>query len=176
MDRDVCLDLCCGRGGWATGFSAVGYRVIGVDIVPQPGYPGEFILQDVRTLDGSRWRGFVDVIVASPPCLEFSRHDQPWTRKRNPPEPSLELIHTIYHLRDQIQPKFFILENVRGAQKWLGRATIHRGPYYLWGGVFMLSQMKFPRKMDISRDRPSERARIPFQLAYQVGLLCKNVE
>jgi len=55
-------------------------------------------------------------------------------------------------------------------------AIIHRGPYYLWGDVFILSPMKFPHKTDIRRDRPTERARIPFQLAYQVALLCKSTK
>jgi len=170
----LCLDFFCGKGGWATGFLAAGYRVIGIDIVPQPQYPGEFIQQDARTVDGRRWRGFVDVIVASPPCLEFTRHMLPWTKKRNPPQPSLELVQTTYRLRDEIQPRFFILENVREAQRWLGKATIHRGPYYLWGDVFLLSKMSFPKKESLSSTQAAERSRIPFQLAYQVALLCKS--
>lgn len=176
MTGEVCLDLYCGLGGWAAGFIAAGYRVIGVDIVSQPEYPGEFILQDVRTLNGLKWRGFVDVIVASPPCTEFTKLDIPFNRPLNPSFPDLELVQVAYWLRDEIQPRRFILENVRGAQKWLGKAIIHRGPYYLWGDVFILSPMKFPHKTDIRRDRPTERARIPFQLAYQVALLCKSTK
>lgn len=174
MREGVCLDLYCGLGGWADGFIAAGYRTIGIDIVPQPNYPGEFILQDIRTLDGARWRGFVDVIVASPPCREFSRLDIPFNRPFTPSFPNLELVQDAYRLRDEIQPRRFVLENVRGAQKWIGKAIIHRGPYYLWGDVFMLSPMKFKHKSRLSSGARDERARIPFQLAYQVALLCKN--
>lgn len=170
----TCLDLFCGLGGWAEGFMAAGFRVIGIDINPQPQYPSEFIQQDIRTLNGHRWRSFVDVIVASPPCQEFSRHDMPWTKKHNPPPPSLELVMTTYRLQQQIQPRYFILENVRGAQPWLGKATIHRGPYYLWGDVILLSKMVFPHKESLSSNQAARRSRIPFNLAYQVALLCKQ--
>ena len=46
---------------------AAGFRCVGVDVVASPLYRGELVLQDIRTLDGTRWRGFIDVLVASPP-------------------------------------------------------------------------------------------------------------
>lgn len=83
----LCIDLFCGLGGWAEGFLAEGYDVIGFDIERRP-YPGQLVLQDVTTLHGSQFRNAA-VIVASPPCEEFTRHMMPWTKRRNPPEPSL---------------------------------------------------------------------------------------
>ena len=66
--------------------------MIGYDIAQRgPIPPGcRLILQDVRTIDG-HYLSRANLIVASPPCDEFSRHDQPWTRARNPPPPDLSL-------------------------------------------------------------------------------------
>ena len=71
--KPLCIDLFCGLGGWAEGFLAEGYRVVGFDIDPRFAvvYPGEFVLQDVRTLDGRRFRD-ARCIVASPPCQGWS--------------------------------------------------------------------------------------------------------
>ncbi len=42
-----------------------------------------------------------------------------------------------------------IVENVRGAQKWVGRAKWHYGSYYLWGDVPAL--MPMTRTMRIAK-------------------------
>jgi 23S rRNA C2498 (ribose-2'-O)-methylase RlmM len=47
------VDLCCGKGGWTRALMARGYRVVGFDTVRFPEYPGELVLQDVRTIDGA---------------------------------------------------------------------------------------------------------------------------
>jgi site-specific DNA-cytosine methylase len=62
------LDLCCGPGGAGKGYSRAGYRVVGVDIKPQPSYPFEFHQADALTypLDG------FNVIHASPPCQRWA--------------------------------------------------------------------------------------------------------
>ena len=52
----LCIDLFCGLGGWAEGFLAEGYQVIGFDVERHDygtgRYPGELVLQDVLTLHG----------------------------------------------------------------------------------------------------------------------------
>src|SRR5437667_12879599 len=76
--KPLCIDLFCGLGGWAEGFLAEGYDVIGFDIEARP-YPGQLVLQNVLTLHGSQFRD-ATVIVASPPCTEYSYMAMPWTR------------------------------------------------------------------------------------------------
>ena len=168
----LALDLCCGSGGWTDGFLAAGFRVTGVDIVPQPDYQGEFILGDVRLLDGHLFKGY-DVIVASPPCQEFSRWRMPWLRHLRR-EPDLSIIKGCWRIRAEAQPKFFILENVREAQRWLGPATVAREPYYLWGDVFLVSPPRRVKKESISGARPDLRSRIPFDMAFGIALTLRG--
>lgn len=115
--RPVAIDLCCGKGGWTAGLLDAGFRVIGFDVERFREYPGELVIQDVRTLHGSQFR-HARVIVASPPCQEFSRHDMPWTRKRNPPPPDLSIVEAVWRIRSESGVPT-IIENVRGSRKWL---------------------------------------------------------
>jgi DNA (cytosine-5)-methyltransferase 1 len=67
------LDLYCGAGGVTRGLMQAGFRVTGVDIVPQPRYPGDaFVLMDaieyLKTADLSQF----NLICASPPCQRYT--------------------------------------------------------------------------------------------------------
>ena len=68
MTPPVLLDLFCGAGGAAAGYARAGFKVVGVDIEPQPRYPFEFHRADAFTypLDG------FDAIHASPPCQRWA--------------------------------------------------------------------------------------------------------
>lgn len=60
MNKPIALDICCRMGGATVGLQRAGFYVIGIDIEPQPGYPGdEFwqsdglrVLDDLVTLGG----------------------------------------------------------------------------------------------------------------------------
>jgi hypothetical protein len=66
------LDLFCGAGGAGMGYRRAGFKVIGVDIETQPGYPGhDFVLADaIALLEDPHWVKHCqfDAIHASPPC------------------------------------------------------------------------------------------------------------
>jgi hypothetical protein len=146
---DLAIDLYCGLGGWAEGFLSEGYRVIGFDIERHDygtgGYPGELVLRDVRSLSGAeliREYGIPKVIVGSSPCQEFSYRAMPWKRAKALPRPYLgiELFQAQFRIQREVNEAAgqyvpLIVENVRGAQRWVGQARWHFGSYYLWGDV-----------------------------------------
>ena len=67
----VMVDLFCGRGGWTKGFQAHGWHCIGIDLNPQPDYPGEFIQADIAQLFELPQ---ADFYCCSSPCEQFSVH------------------------------------------------------------------------------------------------------
>lgn len=169
-------DLCCGLGGWVI----PGHRFIGFDIERMP-YPGEFVLADVRALDGRRFRDF-DLILASPPCQQFSQMLR-IGKDRTPPNPDLSIVEACFRIRRESGVPT-IIENVRDARRYFPEpAQCHRGPYWLWGDVPLLPILRLKPKIGGSfhKGRPSwsvrrwndksnsqERARIPRELARAV--------
>lgn len=145
--KPLCIDLFCGLGGWAEAFLTEGYDVIGFDVERHDygtgGYPGQLVLQDVLTLDGRQFRGAA-VIVASPPCQAYSYMAMPWSRAKRIAVETRENIAAQLALNCLFNACFriareagipLIVENVKGAQPWVGMAKWHYGSYYLWGDV-----------------------------------------
>jgi hypothetical protein len=150
MSPPLCIDLYCGLGGWAEGFLSEGYAVIGFDIERHDygtgGYPGQLVLQDVLTLHGSQFRDAA-CIVASPPCQAYSYRAMPWKRAKALPPPDNTLFEACFWIQREACEAAgryipLVVENVVGAQKWIGSARWHFGSYYLWGDVPAL--MPFP--------------------------------
>lgn len=104
------LDLCCGCGGAATGYSRAGFEVVGVDINPQPDYPFEFWHKDGLTLDYEVLRGF-DAIHASPPCQAYSKSTAV-ARKRGKVYPDLYRPFKAMLVASGLP---YVLENVPGS-------------------------------------------------------------
>lgn len=155
--RPLVVDLFCGKGEWAHGLIAAGWNVVGFDIADAGGYPGQLVLQDVLTIDGAQLAG-AGLIVASPPCQAFSYMAMPWSRAKSMADGYrccwgrrhrlTELFRACFRIQREagaaagrrIPP---VVENVVGAQKWVGRAACHYGSFYLWGDVPAL--MSIPR-------------------------------
>jgi len=72
-DRPVLLDLFCAAGGASVGYERAGFRVVGVDVAPQPHYPFEFVQGDaVALLPELVAHHRPAAIGASPPCFANS--------------------------------------------------------------------------------------------------------
>lgn len=151
--KPLAIDLFCGLGGWTEGLLAEGWDVVGFDIerhvYGEHRYPAQLVLQDVRTINGAQLVN-ASLIVASSPCQEFSYRAMPWKRAKElgPPHLGMELFSQAGRIqREAIQAsgRFIpmIQENVRGAQKWVGRARWHYGSFYLWGDVPALMPITF---------------------------------
>ena len=144
----LCVDLYCGLGGWSEGFLSEGYECIGYDIEAHDygtgGYPGELRIRDVRSIHGSELKD-ATCIVGSSPCQELSYRAMPWKRAKALPPPYLgmELFNAQFRIQREACEAAghyipMVVENVRGAQKWVGRANAHFGSFYLWGDVGMV--------------------------------------
>jgi hypothetical protein len=144
--KPLCVDLFCGLGGWTEGFLAEGYECIGYDIEAHDygtgGYPGKLILRDVRSIHGSEFKDAA-VIVASPPCQAYSYRAMPWKRAKALPPPDNTLFNECFRIQREASAAAghhipMVVENVRGAQPWVGRAKANYGSFYLWGDVGMV--------------------------------------
>lgn len=153
--KPLAIDLFCGLGGWTDGLLAEGYEVIGFDIEAhaygEERYPAQLVLQDVLTIDGAQFRA-ADLIVASPPCQEYSYMAMPWSLAKakaaairaDETGAALERLNALFNACFRIQREAsqaagrripMVIENVRGAEPWVGRAAWNFGSYYLWGDV-----------------------------------------
>jgi hypothetical protein len=146
--RPLAIDLFTGLHGWAEGLIAEGFEVIGFDIEDMSLLLGEpkpdhfhLVIQDVLTLHGAQFKDAA-LIVGSSPCQEFSYRAMPWKRAKalGPPELGMKLFHAQFRIQQQAseakgEPIPMVVENVRGAQKWVGPARWNAGSMYLWGDV-----------------------------------------
>jgi len=154
MSAPLAIDLFCGLGGWTDGLLAEGWDVIGFDIEQhvygEHRYPSQLVIQDVLTLHGSQFRN-VDLIVASPPCQAYSYRAMPWSRAKALPPPDNTLFDACFRIQREACEAAgrhipMIVENVRGAQKWVGRSRWNFGSFHLWGDVPALMPMVKGRK------------------------------
>lgn len=141
--KPLAIDLFCGLGGWTEGLLAEGYEVVGFDIERHAygghRYPAQLVLQDVRTLHGRQFKDAA-LIVASPPCQAYSYRAMPWKRAKALPPPSNELFDACFRIqREAIEAAGhfipLVVENVKGAQPWVGRSRWNFGSFHLWGDV-----------------------------------------
>lgn len=147
--KPLAIDLFCGLGGWTEGLLSEGYYVVGFDnhqhVYGDHRYPAQLVIQDVLTLHGSQFKDAA-LIVASPPCQAYSYRAMPWKRAKALPPPDNSLFQACFRIQSEACEAAgryvpLVVENVRGAQPWVGRARWNFGSFYLWGDVPALMPM-----------------------------------
>ena len=159
MTRALAIDLYCGLGGWTEGLLAEGYDVIGFDneqhVYGNHRYPAQLVIQDVLTLHGKQFKDAA-LIVASPPCQEYSYMAMPWSRAKaiaaeyRSGKRDMKKLTALFDACFRIQREAceaagrhipLVVENVRGAKPWVGPSRWNFGSFHLWGDVPALMPM-----------------------------------
>ncbi|MDB9520956.1 DNA cytosine methyltransferase [Dolichospermum circinale CS-1225] len=122
--RPIAVDLFAGAGGMTLGFEQAGFDVLtSVEIDPihcaihQFNFPFWTVLcKSVEEMTGEEIRNSsqianqeIDVVFGGPPCQGFSL-----IGKRSFDDPRNSLVFHFIRLVRELQPKFFVLENVKG--------------------------------------------------------------
>lgn len=168
------LDLFAGLGVASAAMRARGWDVVTVDADPSFGC--------THTADLMTWVPpaelvGVDLVWASPPCTEFSRSFLPWLRGKFPP-PSLDLVRASIRIIEQVQPMWWVIENVRGASSWikpiLGQPR-QVGQAFLWGQFPDLGRVRVKaHKEKLSSTRRAERSMIPYPISLALARACES--
>jgi hypothetical protein len=187
----IIWDLCSGLGGWTHAFDKHVYRFDNSDLVQH--VSGTF-KEDVRD-----WKQWIlkypkpDVIVASPPCLEFSNgYNAPRPKAKREGiafNPDLSILKACKEIIDFHNPRWWIIENVAGASKdfskQLGmppRQII--GPMFLWGyfpylpiSTASMGEARAGKTNDWNIGDPlraNKRAMIPLEVSQALYDVCYN--
>jgi site-specific DNA-cytosine methylase len=143
-----------------------GWQVVRVDLEERfrPDVVG-----DVRSL--SFREGSFDLVWGSPPCTEFSRAFMPWHEDL---DPDMGLVEGVKRIVGEVKPRWWVIENVKGAQNYLGKAQFVSNPVYLWGSFPPLEVSLNGWKERLSSTRREERAKLPYKLSLAVARSCES--
>ncbi|WP_041764993.1 DNA cytosine methyltransferase [[Leptolyngbya] sp. PCC 7376] len=137
--RPLVVDLFAGCGGMSLGLEAAGFDIaaaVEIDpvhaLVHEFNFPyGKTFCRDVSTIhkndifEAIAAQGYpqkeIDVMVGGPPCQGFSMMG-----KRNLNDPRNRLIFEYVRLLDELQPKYFVFENVQGMASGKHRDFLQR--------------------------------------------------
>lgn len=167
------LDLFCGYKGASEAMQRRGWFVETLDV--------RVCFNPTHLTDIREWtyapknekKRIPDLIWASPPCQEFSRHSMPWTRAKNPAPPDLSLLEAAKRIIAEINPRWWVIENVRGAIPYLGRPTKKIGAFCLWGSFPDFEGEVTKKKESLQSWQRQERARVPYPISLALALACE---
>ncbi|MCD6512579.1 MAG: DNA cytosine methyltransferase [Thermoplasmata archaeon] len=174
------LDLFSGLGGFSQAFRDREHEVITLDINPEfnPTICADVL--DIEAEDLMRYGPF-DIILAAPPCDEFSRESMPWTKTGK--EPDLSLALKTKELIDELQPSWWIVENVRGAipyfDRIFGKPYKRIGSRYFWGYFpifYVPHDIAIGNKWRLppTRNRKAIRSKIEYEISLSLCLAIEN--
>lgn len=180
------LDLFSGLGGFSEAFLRAGDEVVRVENNPLLSEVPNTSIECVRQVrdrllefkqNGHPIRN-IDVVLASPPCYEFSlAFSAPRAvaeRNNENFEPSMELVEIAMEIIEIVQPRWWVIENVVGSAKYFEQVGLvpHQimRPYILYGNFPKFSAGSLPHKADHDSWhghplRSNIRAKIPLELS-----------
>lgn len=157
-------DLCAGTGGWQAPFTDDSdWEVVGLDTRP---VPGADLVADVRSLPLDCRP---DLLCMSPPCPQFSTAP-------NTPFAERDIDRSVWggcwKAVCELEPHWWVIENVAGAQAWWGESDKCCHPYHLWGRFPPFDVGEMPSKQQGADfvENPEQAARIPYHLARSLKL------
>lgn len=160
------LDICSGVGGAHAAMTDRGWQVVTVDI------DARFAPSCVADIRDWHWGGpRPDLLWMSPPCVEFARESMPWCRTGVTPD--FGLVLACLRLVEECAPRFWVLENVRGAVPYLGGPVARAGAFHLWGAFPPIGKpdlFAVPHKCSRNFQHPELRARVPYPVSLAVAL------
>jgi hypothetical protein len=184
------LDLCSGLGGFSEAFLSAGHDVVRIENnplleeVPCTKLMCIFEFRDWLEDNMNLWRADdapekIDLILFSPPCLEFSlAYNAPRANHERvfpnvPWEPSMDILECGMDIIKLLSPRYYIIENVRGAIKYfkddLGTPRQINDAYVFWGKFPSFVPDQFPSKAEKDKRhsplRANIRGRIPIQIS-----------
>ena len=176
----VWLDLCSGLGGASQPALDRGWKVIRTDI--EPCFKPDFVA-DIRALPLKPFQ--VDVLWASPPCIEFTRWGMrkyaswAFTGKHVVTEPALDLTQAALDAVKLLNPRWWVIENVMFSRQFLtpllGPVRAISGGHVLWGNLPCLIPQTKTHKWRIppGENQQALRAAIPYPIGEAI---CRAVE
>lgn len=121
MNKRNVVDIFCGCGGFSLGFELASFNIVlgidnwkdALDTFSHNHPQSKTILEDIRDIDGNRIRELVgtniDIVIGGPPCQGFS-----FAGSRNIMDDRNSLVDDFIRIVLDINPKFFVMENVVG--------------------------------------------------------------
>lgn len=143
MADRLCIDLCCGLGGFSRAFRDAGWEVVTVDINPKfkPTICADLtklsfldIIGACKKKDMTEYQTVV--VLASPPCERFSIANSDWPQKGI--RKALDIAGACIELIADLQPDYWCLENPKGRLRWfLGPPphSVHLSDYGYRGAI-----------------------------------------
>lgn len=163
------IDLFCGYKGASAAMTDRGWDVVTVDCVRA------FNPTFVADVSHWTWQGETpDLIWASPPCPEFSRMSMPWTRAKMPGPPSMILVNAAKRIIEECKPRWWVIENVRGAVPYLGKPAKRIGAYFLWGQFPDFEAQTSKRKEMLPGWQKQHRAMVPYSISKALAIACEQ--
>jgi len=182
------IDLFSGLGGASEAFLRNGWEVKRIENNPELGLVPETEIMCIydfgKWVDGLIEQGYtipeITLIWASPPCTDFSDgYNSPKSTALRDgenyyPESAIRMVKKTKEIIDAINPKYWIIENVRGSIKYLtpilGEPTLIIDSIVLWGRFPKWSMpvgYKHIKADPWSKDplRANKRALIPYEIS-----------